>query len=371
MKIVKLTLSSKIIWAGLALGVLTLAQGFFSLTTMYRAKEAVSAMNKDTYATLYLAGKMKAVAKDQRIAIILHLNARSDAEMAKNEALVDKAEDDLRKIRNDYPKFDPKDRFEVSEIGARQATFYQVWTKIRDLSRAGKKEEAWNLYNTKLQDATLGRRRIEDILAEVDKARGDALNQSALDNVARGIPEVWIVVVITIIVGTFGSLFFAKVVRRSIEPLEAAIRALGKGVLRGRVEILSGDDIGSMSAYMNGALEQMTGTVSGIDYCSDKITTATNEILSHAKRAAESANTQRVRIVQIGNSMHEMVGSVQNVSDDSSRASDSASNAVEIARQGGLIVNDALVTMRTIADSVNATARKIEALGKNSDQIGK
>ncbi|MGD0734400.1 MAG: methyl-accepting chemotaxis protein [Terracidiphilus sp.] len=367
----RLTLSNKILLAGVGLGVLTLAQGFFSLTTMYATKRAVSALNKDTFATLFLAGKMKAVAKDQRIAIILHLGASSDAERSKDEALVDKAENDLRQIRDDYPKFDPKDRIELNELAARQATFYQVWTQIRELSRAGKQQEAWSIYGTKLQDATLARRKIEEKLAEIDQARGDALTQSALDNVARGIPAVWTVLLITVIFGSAGSFSFAYVVRRSIEPLLAAIRALGKGVLRGKVEILSSDDIGSMSAYMNGALEQMTGTVSGIDYCSDKITVSINEILSHARRAAESAISQRDRIVQIGESMKEMVGSVQNVSDDSNHASVSANNAVEIARQGGLIVNEALVAMRTIAETVTATARKIEELGKNSDQIGR
>jgi methyl-accepting chemotaxis protein len=299
------------------------------------------------------------------------LGASSDAERSKDEALVDKAENDLRQIRDDYPKFDPKDRIELNELAARQATFYQVWTQIRELSRAGKQQEAWSIYGTKLQDATLARRKIEEKLAEIDQARGDALTQSALDNVARGIPAVWTVLLITVIFGSAGSFSFAYVVRRSIEPLLAAIRALGKGVLRGKVEILSSDDIGSMSAYMNGALEQMTGTVSGIDYCSDKITVSINEILSHARRAAESAISQRDRIVQIGESMKEMVGSVQNVSDDSNHASVSANNAVEIARQGGLIVNEALVAMRTIAETVTATARKIEELGKNSDQIGR
>jgi methyl-accepting chemotaxis protein len=291
--------------------------------------------------------------------------------MSKNEALVDKAEADLAKIRNDYPKFDSKDRDELDELAVRQTRFYRIWTEIEALSRAGKKQEAWSIYNTKLADATKARRKIEEELAEIDSARGNALTQEAADNVARGIPAVWFVLLITVLVGTTGAFWFSHTIRRSIEPLEAAILALGKGVIRSKVEILSADDVGSMSAFMNDALEQLTCTVSGIDYCSDKITTATNEILSHAKRTAEAAITQRDRIVQIGDSMREMVGSVQDVSFDSSRASDSAVNAVEIARQGGLIMDEALDTMRTIAESVNATAKKIEKLGKNSDQIGR
>ena len=366
-----MTLSARILAMGMALGSLTVIQGILSIHSMYNAKRIVYAMNDDTYATLFLAGKMKSVAKDQRIAIIMHLIATSDAEMAKNESLVDKANSDLKKIRDDYPRKDPKDAQLLNELAIRQGEFYQVWTEIRTLGRAGKKQEAWDTYNTKLQVATAARRKIEEELAEVDKARGDGLTQSATKELARGIPVIWAILLLTVVVGTSLALGFARLVRRSIEPLEAAIRSLGQGVLRGKVDILTSDDIGSMASYMNGALEQMTGTVSGIDYCSNKITAATSEILANSAHAAESAITQRDRIRQIGNSMQEMVASVQHVSEDSNRASDSAGNAVEIARQGGQIVNDALIHMRTIADSVNTTANKIAELGRSSDQIGK
>jgi methyl-accepting chemotaxis protein len=151
---------------------------------------------------------------------------------------------------------------------------------------------------------------------------------------------------------------FSNQVSRSIKPLEAAIKMLGKGVLKGSVEVLSTDDIGYMSSYMNNALEQLTGTISGIDYCGDQITTAASEIMTRTARSAEAAITQRDRIRQIGESMQEMVESVQRVSEDSIRASDSAGNAVDIARQGGQIVNDALIHMNSIAVSVNATAQE-------------
>jgi len=146
---------------------------------------------------------------------------------------------------------------------------------------------------------------------------------------------------------------------------------LGKGVLKGNIKVLASDDIGYMSSYMNSALEQMTGTISGIDYCGDQITMAASEIMTRTARSAEAAIVQRDRIRQIGDSMQEMVESVQRVSDDSKCASESAGNTVEIARRGGMIVNDALIHMNSIAVSVNATAKKIEDLGKSSDQIGK
>ncbi len=44
-----------------------------------------------------------------------------------------------------------------------------------------------------------------------------------------------------------------------------------------------------------------------------------------------------------------MAEGLQHVSEDSSRASDSARNTLDIVRRGWLIVDDALVNMRTIA----------------------
>jgi methyl-accepting chemotaxis protein len=355
----------------MGLGMLTVLQGFLSLNTMYRTRGAVDALNRDAIGAISLAGKMKGIAKDQRIAILLHLSATSDAEMTKDEALVDQTEADLKQIREAYPKFDPKYRDAIEEIGNDQTHFFQVWTEIKTLSRAGKKQEAWDLYNTQLQTVSMERRKMEDVLTQIDDARAEQLTHAAIENAASGIPQVWSILILTVVLGSGGAFLFSRMVHRSIKPLEAAILSLGKGMLKGSVEVLSTDDIGYMASYMNGALEQMTATVSGIDYCSTKIGNATNEILSRTARAADAAVAQRNRIQQIGNSMQEMVDSVHRVSEDSSNASDSASNAVEIARQGGLIVNDALVNMRSIAESVNTTAQMIQELGKNSDEIGK
>jgi methyl-accepting chemotaxis protein len=367
----KWTLGRKILLGGTIFGALVGLQGFIALTSMYRTREAVNAMNHDTFATLYLAGKMKGVAKDQRIGIIFDINSTTEADFAKYEFQVDKADADLRQIRDDYPKGDPKDRDALAELANDQATFYEAWTEIKAASRAGQKQQAWDLYNTKLQAATQARRKVEESLAEIDNKRGESITKAAIDNVARGFPQVLTVLLITVVSGAIGCLWFSHLIDNSLKPLEKAIQALGKGVLTGSVDIVSNDDIGYMASFMNTALEQMTATVSGIDYCSDKIKVAINEILQRSTRAADVAIDQRDRIRQIGDAMQQMVESVQRVSEDSNGASDSANHAVEIARRGGEIVNDALVNMRMIAESVNATARKIGDLGKSSDQIGK
>ena len=69
--------------------------------------------------------------------------------------------------------------------------------------------------------------------------------------------------------------------------------------------------------------------------------------------------------------MQEMSSTVLQVSENSNRASEASRKAAETAREGGQIVDDTLTKMRNIADSVGGTAKKMEELGKSSDQIGR
>ena len=57
--------------------------------------------------------------------------------------------------------------------------------------------------------------------------------------------------------------------------------------------------------------------------------------------------------------------------DNSNRAADASKHQAETAREGGAIVEESLAKMRAIAESVSATAQKVEDLGKSSDHIGR
>ena len=180
----------------------------------------MTALNADAFATLYWAGKLKGVAKDQRIAIIFHLISTSDEEMRKYEAKVVETEEDMRQIRDHYPKLDQLDREALATSAKEQARFFQAWIEIRDLSRAGKKKEGWQVYNTKLMEATLGRRKMEDYLANTGRLRGERLSKDALRAVSLGIPVVTIILALTTTLGAGGFLLFVGLVKRYNRQLE-------------------------------------------------------------------------------------------------------------------------------------------------------
>src|SRR5208283_2193679 len=90
-----------------------------------------------------------------------------------------------------------------------------------------------------------------------------------------------------------------------------------------------------------------------------------------ATQQAHGAETQKGQAMQVGVAMQEMSSTVHGVTENSNRAAKASRESAETARAGGIIVEESLATMRAIAESVSATGRKVEELGKSYDQIGR
>jgi PAS domain S-box-containing protein len=190
-------------------------QGTLSLVNLYRTRNIVNALNGDAFAALYWSGKLKGAAKDQRIAIVLDMQSTSNMERDRYEAEVARTEREMNEIREHYPKSYLRDREALAISAREQARFFQAWEEIRDLIREGRKKEAWDVYNTKLMEATLARRKMEDYLASVGQERGERLSENAIHAVSVGIPLVWTILFLTVILGTGSFLLFISSVRRS------------------------------------------------------------------------------------------------------------------------------------------------------------
>jgi signal transduction histidine kinase/CheY-like chemotaxis protein/HPt (histidine-containing phosphotransfer) domain-containing protein len=237
----KSSLGRSALLIGIALGMLNVLQGTISLINLYRSRNTVNALNSDTYSALYWAGKLKGVAKDQRIAIIFYLNSTGVAERNRYQAQITKAEDELREIRAMYPKFDPRDRAAIETSAEAQGRFFQAWEEIKQLVASGKKQEATEIYNTKLMQATLDRRKMEDYLANIDKERGDRLSKEAIHSVAVGIPVVWGIIILTGTLGAGAFWTFVSAVRRANLQLEKTNQHLAEETARSSALVREAD----------------------------------------------------------------------------------------------------------------------------------
>ena len=194
-------------------------------------------------------------------------------------------------------------------------------------------------------------------------ARGEgAVGSSLLMLVMLGVVVVIVVCVLGVVIarGILGPL------NRTMQVLQA----LADGDLRQQVETDSTDEIGTMGRALNKAIEGMANTIQSISGTAEHVASASEEISSSASEQAQGAETQKDQTAQVATALQEMSSTVLQVSENSSKAAEASHKAAETARHGGSVVEETLKKMRTIADSVSDTAKKVEDLGKSSDQIG-
>ncbi len=136
------------------------------------------------------------------------------------------------------------------------------------------------------------------------------------------------------------------------------------------LEITTQDETGQAGEALNRMKNNLRQIIESIASTATHVASASEEISASATQQAQSSETQKDQTTQVAASMHEMSSTVTQVSDNCNKAAHAAREAAETARQGGTIVEDTLTKMQLIADSVAATAKTVEGLGKSSDQIG-
>jgi methyl-accepting chemotaxis protein len=183
-----------------------------------------------------------------------------------------------------------------------------------------------------------------------------------------------IVLVVALLCG--GGLSAVVINRQIATPLsELATRlediAQGEGDLTKRLEIDSRDEIGEVAKWFNTFMEKLQGILLQFASTAEHVASASEELSSSATLQAQGAETQKDQTAQVATALQQMSSTVLQVSENSGKAAEASRKAAETARHGGSIVDQTLGKMRTIADSVRGTAKKVEELGKSSDQIGR
>jgi methyl-accepting chemotaxis protein len=147
--------------------------------------------------------------------------------------------------------------------------------------------------------------------------------------------------------------------------------AEGEGDLTRRLEVGSNDEVAELATWFNTFVDKLQEILSKVSSTSNSLAAAGEQISASTRQQAEGAEIQRDQTTQVATAMQEMGSTVQQISENSNNAATASRKAAETAQQGGIVVTQTLTRMRAIAQSVGETAKKVQELGKQSDQIGK
>jgi methyl-accepting chemotaxis protein len=260
-----------------------------------------------------------------------------------------------------------------AEIRRNYQDFRAAADREIEMRRAGKTKEATALAFGSQMSATRTQLRgdVAAMTAFQDKLKDEILKeQSAVESRVR------LFVILLAVAGVGIGSGIAVLITRSITSTMSGMVDLIQEIAANNlavedVEITSEDETGRAGAALNRMKNNLRGIIQSIASTAEHVASASEEISSSATQQAQSAETQKDQTVQVATAMQEMSSTVISVSDSCNKAAEAARQASETARLGGSIVEGTLAKMRVIAESVGGTAKKMEELGKSSDQIGR
>jgi methyl-accepting chemotaxis protein len=282
----------------------------------------------------------------------------------------------FKRIKSDQALYEPtivneEERQLYKKFCAKYEEYLKMHQQLLDLRRAGKEAEARDLA---IDSGVYRYREMSELLEkniELNNQGADAATQRAATEYAKTRLSVTILLAGSLGFGVLVLLVISTNISVPLRKLVACFHRGAQGDLTTRMDVSSRDEVGQAGREFNVFMETLEGMMRQMTHNSQQLANAGEEISAAATQTAEGSRAQTEQVEQVATAMQEMSCTVMQVSEHSSKAAEEARKAAETAQQGGNIVNEALTTMRSIADSVGVIAEKIGELGKNSDQIGK
>ena len=174
------------------------------------------------------------------------------------------------------------------------------------------------------------------------------------------------------------SMFVVMLRRWVSNPLQKALRmtkSMAAGDFREidtiRLEEQETDnEVVQLEQGINSMAQSLCGLLANVRDAAADLTGASQAISASARRSSETSENQLAKTTQVATAMLQMSATVEEVSKNSQQAAEAALVAASTARDGGMVVSEALQAMRQIAASTDTVSAKISELGQSSNQIG-
>jgi len=155
-----------------------------------------------------------------------------------------------------------------------------------------------------------------------------------------------------------------------IKELTNIAEGLGRGDFSNLMLDTSQDEFGILATHFNKASGNLGIFISKLKEHIIYLSSNSEKSSLTATQIASNTQDQSIQIVSAATSIEELSSSFISVAQNASDAATRATEATDLATQGGNVVAETINGMNKISDSVKEVAITIESLGKSSEQIG-
>ena len=149
----------------------------------------------------------------------------------------------------------------------------------------------------------------------------------------------------------------------------STVSAAADGNLTVEAEVTA-DALGSLADAYNMMVASLASLVAQVRKSATNMGTATNEILLSSSQMIKGAEEQQNHINNITSAVDEIAVSMQQVANNAEAAARASQMATEAAQKGEKSVEETILGMHRIRNTVQVTSKKIKSLGDRSIEIG-
>ncbi|MFT2112440.1 methyl-accepting chemotaxis protein [Marinomonas sp. 2405UD68-3] len=245
---------------------------------------------------------------------------------------------------------------------------------ITDLIQGGKPAFSSNLIENKLLDGTEVFTSYNPLpnLYGTDWYIGVVLDKS---KVLKDVSDFgWTALFSTLISALVCSIILYFLAVRLLQPLQALRESLqkinsGDGDLTKRLEIVSNDEFGEVSADFNTFIDYLQKLIVEIKSLSSEVRINTDKTESSSAHSASELQIQLSELDQLATAMHQMSATAHDVADSAQTAADRANKADIAAQEGVNIVNRTTTSIIELTDQMGGVVSTINELVNYSNNI--
>jgi methyl-accepting chemotaxis protein len=180
----------------------------------------------------------------------------------------------------------------------------------------------------------------------------------------------WVAILFGGVIGSVLAELSIRRVVRSVVLVANREQQIAEGDLTGEaLHIDSHDEVGSLATSINRMQDNLREMIRTMMEISNMVNGDSAKLANSAAESFRRTKEQSLQTQQAATAMQEMSISIAEVSRHAQNAAENAKEASKTARHGGSTVEQMLISMQSIADSVRNTAATVQRLGKESEQI--
>jgi len=369
MNFANLKLSTKLAGSFIAVVILTIALGVFSIFQLGKINNSTEDLAVNWLPSIQILGQLRNRINFFRRSEALHVMALDDKEMDQIDKRIADGKKNIAEVTDKYKLLVSSD---AEKNGLEQYMkalegYYSAHTKLLVLSRGGEKtiDQTKVFFNGEsiaafnVVDETLRK------LIEVNDKGAEVSHTTAKSTYSEA--RTWVIGFLCSVVAIAALL--ALLISRSVtkqlggEPSEAAevARAVASGDLSGRIDVKSGDTV-SVMAQLKLMQASLVNVVSNVRSGSESVATASAQIAQGNQDLSSRTEEQASALEETAASMEELSSTVKQNADNAKQANQLALSASTVAIKGGEVVSQVVTTMKGINDSSKKIADIISVI---------